>query len=117
MNRSKATGTRHRTDSAEEESAFIAAYRPSDFARPSVAVDIVAFTMIDALLRILLVRRAEPPFRGYWALPGGFVRVGDGQHDRGESLEQAVGRELEEETGLLPREVYFEQLGAFGDPN
>ena len=99
-----------------DEAAFLAAYRPGDFARPSVTVDVVAFTMIDTLLRVLLVRRAEHPFKECWALPGGFVRVGDGHRDQGESLELAVGRELEEETGLRPNEVYLEQLGAFGAP-
>ena len=117
MNRRPATSAKGRASPSAEDAAFIAAYRPTDFARPSVTVDIVAFTVIDALLRVLLVRRGEPPFRGYWALPGGFVRVGDGKGDRGESLEAAVGRELEEETGLRPSDVYVEQLGAFGDPD
>jgi 8-oxo-dGTP diphosphatase len=111
-----ATPRRPKADARPDEAEFLAAYRPEAFARPSVAVDIVAFTMSGAELRVLLIRRAEPPFRGYWALPGGFVRVGDGKEDQGESLEVAVGRELEEETGLRPRDVYFEQLGAFGEP-
>src|SRR5438552_2863418 len=117
MNRLKTTSAKRRAAPWEEDAAFLAAYRPANFARPSVTVDIVAFTMIDALLRVLLVRRAEPPFRGCWALPGGFVRVGEGQRNPGESLEAAVGRELEEETGLRPSDVYVEQLGAFGEPN
>ena len=115
MVRPKAAPTKRRAPLPEDE-AFLASYKPGKFARPSVAVDIVAFTMIDAVLRVLLIRRAEPPFRGYWALPGGFVRVGESQRDQGESLEAAVARELEEETGLGPDDVYVEQLGAFGDP-
>jgi 8-oxo-dGTP diphosphatase len=100
-----------------DDEAFLAHYRPEDFPRPSVAVDVVAFTVLDSLLQVLLVKRAEPPFRSRWALPGGFVRVGDGRKDRGESLDEAVARELQEETGLTTEEVYVEQLGAFGDPD
>jgi len=98
------------------EDAFLRSYKPEAFERPSVAVDVVCLTIKDSLLHVLLVKRGEPPFRGRWVLPGGFVRVGKGA-DRGESLEQALGRELEEETGLSIDEVYTEQLGAFGDPN
>lgn len=100
--------------SAPTEAAFLRNYRPSDFPRPSVTVDIAAFSVIDAELRVLLVRRGEHPFKGAWALPGGFVRVGDGHRDRGEDLDHAAARELEEETALKPAAVYLDQLGAFG---
>src|SRR5919106_1620088 len=46
-------------------------------ARPAVTVDIVVFTVIDADLKVLLIRRGAAPFAGAWALPGGFVRAGD----------------------------------------
>jgi 8-oxo-dGTP diphosphatase len=99
---------------ARGEARFLRAYRPAEFPRPSVTVDIVVFSVIDAELRVLLVRRAEHPFRGMLALPGGFVRVGDGRRDQGEDLDAAAARELEEETALRVGEVYLEQLAAFG---
>jgi 8-oxo-dGTP diphosphatase len=98
-----------------EEAAFLRNYRPADFPRPSVTVDIAAFSIIDAELRVLLVQRGEHPFKNAWALPGGFVRVGDGHREQGEDLDAAAKRELEEETGLLAVDVYLEQLGAFGE--
>ncbi|WP_394849131.1 NUDIX hydrolase [Pendulispora brunnea] len=97
-----------------EEAAFLREYRPVDFPRPSVTVDVAAFSVLDAELRVLLVKRGGHPFRGAWALPGGFVRVGDGHRDQGEDLDAAATRELEEETGLRAADVYLEQLGAFG---
>ena len=76
--------------------------------RPSVTVDIVLFyCATEDSKEILLIRRAQEPFKGQWALPGGFV-------DKDESLERAAVRELEEETGV--RRVRLEQFGAFGDP-
>jgi 8-oxo-dGTP diphosphatase len=79
-----------------------------------VTVDVVALSIVDAELRVLLVRRAEHPFKGDWALPGGFVRVSDDRGDQGEDLDAAAARELLEETSLTPSDVHFEQLGAFG---
>jgi 8-oxo-dGTP diphosphatase len=96
------------------EADYLERYRASDFPRPAVAVDIVVFTIVDAELRVLLVRRREHPFKGSWALPGGFVRVREGKRDQGEDLDDAAARELEEETGLSPRQVYLAQLAAFG---
>ena len=74
----------------------------------------VALCIVDGELRVLLVRRGEHPFKGAWALPGGFLRVGDGGKGQGEDLDAAASRELEEETGLSPADVFLEQLGAFG---
>jgi 8-oxo-dGTP diphosphatase len=100
--------------SLSTEAQFLRTYRPGDFPRPSVTVDIAAFSVIDAELRVLLIRRGEHPFKGSWALPGGFVRVGDGHRDQGEDLDAAAARELEEETGLHRGNAYLEQLAAFG---
>ena len=80
-----------------------------EYARPALAVDCVVFGLDDeGLLKVMLVRRDLPPFKGKWALPGGFVRVE-------ESLDDAARRELREETGLRLDDVYLEQLYTFGD--
>ena len=78
----------------------------ADYPRPSVTVDVIIFTLRGSDLQVLLVKRGHPPFEGMWAIPGGFVAIG-------ESLEEAALRELEEETGV--RDVYLEQLYTFGD--
>ena len=75
----------------------------------AVACDVVALTLREGVLCVLLVRRASSVFRGRWALPGGFVR-------QTESLEQAAYRELAEEAGLGERDVVLEQLRSYGDP-
>jgi 8-oxo-dGTP diphosphatase len=75
--------------------------------RPSVTVDLVIFTIAENDLKVLLIRRAQEPFKGRWALPGGFVEID-------ESLEKAAARELNEEAGVT--DVYLEQLYTFGDP-
>ncbi len=77
-----------------------------DFPRPAVTVDCVVFGFDEGDLKVLLVRRDVDPFRGKWALPGGFVR-------EEESLEEAARRELREETGI--EKLYLEQLYTFGD--
>ncbi len=82
-------------------------YNPADYDRPSVTVDVALFAWRDDVLHVLLCRRKAWPYKDFWALPGGFVEMG-------ESLDDAARRELHEETGL--REVYLEQLHTFGDP-
>ena len=68
-------------------------------------MDCVVFGMDDSELKVLLIERALEPFKGKWALPGGFVHVD-------EALDDAARRELEEEAGL--QEVFLEQLYTFG---
>lgn len=77
------------------------------YPRPALTVDTVIFTLREEKLQVLLICRAEEPFAGTWALPGGFVHID-------ESLENAALRELEEETGL--KEAYLEQLYTYGEP-
>src|SRR5919204_3903202 len=76
-----------------------------EYPRPALTVDAVVFGLDEEDLKVLLIRRDLPPFQGKWALPGGFVRVE-------ESLEDAVRRELREETGI--DQVFLEQLYTFG---
>jgi 8-oxo-dGTP diphosphatase len=70
------------------------------------------FTLPDHQLRVLLVRRGEHPYRGWWALPRGHLL-----HGR-ESAEDAARRELYEDTGVDVdlAGVYLEHLGTYSDP-
>jgi 8-oxo-dGTP diphosphatase len=106
-----------RASARADEARFLERYAPGDFPRPSVTVDIVALSVVDGELRVLLIKRGGHPFKGKWALPGGFVFVGDGHKHQGEGLHEAATRELEEETGLRAKDVYLEQIGAFGEAN
>lgn len=63
-----------------------------DHPRPAVTSDIAVLRM-ESIPEILLVQRKEDPFKGMWALPGGFMEIQ-------ESLEEAARRELLEETGI-----------------
>lgn len=99
------------------EKEFLEQYQPGDYERPSVAADIVIFTVSEEEkenyrklpkkeLRILLIKRGVHPYLGKWALPGGFVRPF-------ETTEQAAVRELKEETNV--DHMYLEQLYTFSD--
>lgn len=79
-----------------------------DYPHPAVTTDIVIFTIRDDRLKLLLIRRGGEPFKGKWALPGGFVGID-------EDLESGARRELEEETGVCG--VWLEQLYTFGAPD
>jgi 8-oxo-dGTP diphosphatase len=75
----------------------------------SVTVDLVVLTVRDDVLCVLAVRRGVAPYRGRWALPGGFVEEREG-------LLEAARRELAEETGLDDARVHLEQLASYGEP-
>jgi len=73
-----------------------------------VTVDIVILTMSDSRLHVLLVRRGVGPFKGMWAILGGFKRPT-------ETLDEAAERELAQETGVDSASL-LTQFGAYGDP-
>lgn len=75
----------------------------------SIAVDALVFRYLRASgVSVLFIRRKNPPFKGKWSIPGGFM-------DPEEPLEVAVERELYGETGI--RMDYLEQLYTFGKPS
>ena len=78
-----------------------------EFPHPAVTTDIVVFSIREGQLNVLLIKRKVAPFKGKWALPGGFVRLN-------ESLDECAARELLEETGV--KGAFLEQLYSFGAP-
>lgn len=95
-----------RNEKGLTEAEFLAGYEPGRYERPALAVDMLLFTIADDELKLLLIRRRDHPYMGCWALPGGFVGI----H---ESVEEAMYRELKEETNV--DRVYMEQLYTWGD--
>ena len=85
-------------------------YDPHAFPPFAVTVDIVVMTFTENDLRVLLIRRAVPPFRDSWALPGGFVHPD-------EDLDTAAARELAEETSISQEPGHLEQFGTYGHPD
>ena len=72
-----------------------------------ITTDVVIFTIKDNKLQVLLVKRGNEPFKGRWAIPGGFIRLS-------ENLDNAALRILKEKTNV--DNIYLEQLYTFGDP-
>lgn len=106
-----------RNAKGQNEQEFLEAYKPGNYERPSVTVDILIFSLIDKKtetkrtvsqkeLRVLLIKRKDHPFMHCWAIPGGFVNMD-------ENLDTAAYRELKEETNV--EDVYLEQLYTFGN--
>ena len=79
-----------------------------DYPRPCVTTDCLVFRKIDSVWSLLLIERGKEPFKGCWALPGGFLEMD-------EDLDTCAARELQEETGLTG--IRLHQLYAFGALN
>ena len=79
-----------------------------DYPRPCVTTDCLVFRKIDSVWSVLLIERGNEPFKGCWALPGGFLEME-------EDLDTCAARELQEETGLTGIELH--QFYAFGASN
>ena len=79
-----------------------------EYPRPCVTTDCLIFKKMESTWRLLLIKRGNEPFKGCWALPGGFLEMD-------EDLITCAARELQEETGLTG--ISLQQLCAFGAPN
>ena len=79
-----------------------------EYPRPCVTTDCLVFRKIDSEWSVLLIERGNEPFKGCWALPGGFLEME-------EDLDTCAARELQEETGLTGIDLH--QLYAFGAPD
>ena len=90
------------------EKEYLKSYNKEQFEKPSVAVDLLVFTIVDDKLKIVLVKRNEHPFKDMFALPGVFVGMN-------ETLDEAAKRGIKEEAGIT--DIYFEQLYTWGDVN
>lgn len=78
------------------------------YPHPSVTTDCVIFGFDGERLKVLLVKRGGEPYAGWWAFPGGFVKID-------ESAEEGALRELKEETSLLA--AYVEQFHTYSNPD
>lgn len=96
--------------SSDSEDTYLADYDIHQFDVPLTSVDVAIFSIIDQELQVLLVKRAQHPAKGQWALPGGFIDLKlDG------SLKDTAKRKLAAKTGV--RTPYLEQVACFGDKN
>lgn len=101
------------------EKEFLKKYDITKFPRPSVTADVVAIGIQDvptgnyrkpfkSKVCVLLIKRGAHPYKGKWALPGGFLK-------EGETIEECAIRELEEETKL--ENQFLANIGVFSKPN
>lgn len=92
-----------------DEQTYLENYKPASYPSIGYSVDLVILTIIQGELCVLLVSRGNHPYKGYWALPGGFA-------NEWESGEEAARRELAEETGLNVAQAHLEQLKTYSSP-
>ena len=102
---------------SEEEKKYLEQYDISAYERPSLAADMVIFSIREVAeaesfrklpkkaLKLLMIQRADYPYKGYWALPGGFCRPD-------EDVQETAERELYEETNI--HKAYLSLIGTFG---
>lgn len=91
----------------QTEAEFLKHYNIHDFDIPMVSVDLVIFTLHEGKLKALLVKRADYPCKGEWALPGGFVDI-----KKDKDLGETALRKLREKTSVSA--PYLEQLESVG---
>lgn len=94
--------------SGGEEATFLKNFDPSKYKNPAVAADTALFAADGDALKILLIRRGGYPYKGRWALPGGFVNID-------EDVRVSAQRELQEETGVSG--IYIEQAFVWAVPD
>jgi 8-oxo-dGTP diphosphatase len=93
---------------ATSEKDYLAQYNIHAYDLPLVSVDVAIFTLLDGKLQVLLVKRAEHPYKGRWSLPGGFI---DQQKDK--DLQATALRKLVEKTGV--KTPHLEQVMSLGN--
>ena len=102
----------------ESEKEFLSNYNIKDYERPSLTTDVAAFMIStedktsdrkdpDNKLRLLLIKRGGHPYKGCWALPGGFLQSN-------ETVEECALREIQEETNVMPTALL--PVGTFSKP-
>lgn len=80
------------------------------YVNPMFTVDSVLFTVVDETLKVLLVKRAIEPFKGRWAIPGGFIDI-----NKDDNTDMTAKRKLLDKTAIVPK--YLEQLRTFSGLN
>lgn len=96
-------------DRPPQDPSRTSGYTPTDFAPFAVTVDVVLMSILTGELRVLLIQRGTPPYKGAWALSGGLVM-------QSEPLEEAALRIVYEQSGIVFKRFHLEQVGAYGDP-